>query len=136
MKNQLECLLVGQLLSGLDNTVIDRFFQDTSFVKPLAVIFNLDNDVSGLMKSPQFDSSRLVLSCFCTVRWRFNTVIDGVSHHMNKWVGDFIDYAPVEFGFLSVGDEVYFFAGLVREVSNQSGHFLEYSCDRNHAHRH
>ena len=94
---------IGQepIPAGVDNTIINSLFENAFFVESFTVVLDLDNNVSGLVKGSKFDSPGWALPRLSTILGRFNTVINRISHHMYKRVGDFIDYASVEFSFFA-----------------------------------
>ena len=94
-------------------TTFYGLLQNTLFIKPFAVVLNLYNNVARLMISTQFNSADRIFPVLARSSGCLNSMIHGVTNHMNQRVGNFIHDVSVKLCFFAASNKIYLLAGLV-----------------------
>ena len=91
-KNQVLDFAVTEILIVANQPALDCFGQNSGAVKPGTIIADFDDDVARIMKSIEQQPSSGGFSLGQTLLWRFQTMIDGVTHQMHQWIGNFFHH--------------------------------------------
>ena len=100
------------------------------------VVADLDHHLVALVIRVQPDCSLRRLSRLCAAPRRLDAMADGVAHQVRERLGNGIQNAFVEIGFLPADDQFDFASALPRDVPHHAREAAEQLIDRHHANLH
>ena len=106
LENQLVDVGERQRVVGGDQPAADGFCENLCGVEARAVVFDLDDDVAGLVKRAQAQPRVHRLARRGAHVARLDAVVDGVADHVHQRIGDVLDDLAIELGVLTGQHEI------------------------------
>src|SRR6056297_3221660 len=120
-ENQVVDLFVAQVTAvPFNNPFADRLFQNLCLVQTAAVIFDGDPDLSLLVPGGQPNGSLLLFAGSGPFFGGFQAVVERIAQQVDQRVGDGFNNRFVDFSLFANQFQINFFAGLDRDVVDQS----------------
>ncbi len=114
----------------------DRFAANLLRIDAPPIVANLDHHLIALVIGIQPDLSSRRLALAPALLGRFDAVADRVPHHMRQGLGDGVENALIEVGFLPTEFQIHFAAALPRHIADDAREAPKQLVHRHHANLH
>ncbi len=135
MKSRVSASVRREASAGAMSPV--RWLCSESFgVDAAPIVGDFNDHLVALVIGVQADCSLRGLARFAALFGRFDAVADGIAHQVRQRLGDGVENALVEIGFLSADGEFHLAPALPRDIAHHARKAAEQLVDGHHADLH
>ena len=98
-----------------------------------AIVCDNNFDMVAALPRGQAHDALRGLACGLAFVGSLNAVVNGITHKMHQRIGEVVDHAAVDLGFLAGNDQFNILAEAARQIACETRVFLEQATHRLHA---